>query len=159
LTVARPELGLTIIEVRLRCRRDECLINLRVDFVLGQLVEDLQLLGLKEFDGGRFDERFVLFQKPVEPVKCVDAKFLGVRMWSLGDLQTEVLTSSVEFVNPPRLFVKSTTPSSGKMRSLSELEISSGRGATRAATCAKSQPYELTMNMQSQWPSTVPSTT
>ena len=103
LTVARAELGLLVRQVRLGSGSYESLINLRVDFVLGQLVKHLQLFRLKELHGSRFDERLVLFQEPVEPVECVNAKFLGVRMRPLSDLQTEVLSGSIQFVNAPRL--------------------------------------------------------
>ena len=51
------------------------------------------------------------------------------------------------------------TPSSGKIGSLSVFAISSGRGATSAATAAKSHRDEFSVNIQSQWPLITPSTT
>ena len=42
-----------------------------------------------------------------------------------------------------------------KMPSRLAEPMSMGRGAMRRATSASSQPYVLTKNMQSQWPSTV----
>src|SRR5688572_21692327 len=57
---------------------DEGLLNLRVDLILGQLVEHLELLGLEVLDGGVLDERVVALEVVIQPAERVDLQLLRV---------------------------------------------------------------------------------
>ena len=128
-------------DTRSRRPRDEGFLDLRIDLVGREFLKHLELFGFEQRGREHVDRRLVLLEVPVEPVERRHLEVLGVLVRALGDDQPEiVLGGAGGLVNRA-----GATGGRGRRRRGGRscpcrvLAMSSGRGATRAATWPKSQ--------------------
>ena len=82
------------------------LVTFAGEFIGRQLIEDFQLLPREERDGGIFDERLFVLQKPIKPAKHRHLQFLCVFVRSFGYEQAEFVSGAIQIVNVPDFFVQ-----------------------------------------------------